>query len=117
MSELKLKPCPNPWCCAYNSRTIRSKQYGHDHQLFWVRCSCGVCGPIAVNSRPDAIAAWNTRTDPMRQRLVDALMNVRLHLADYSNRSMYGTECDNDVKKAQAAIDAVLSDIAKENHG
>jgi hypothetical protein len=54
MSE-PLKPCPNPWCSEVCSRMVKCGPCA-----FWVRCSCGVCGPCE-DSRDDAIAAWNTR--------------------------------------------------------
>ena len=56
-------PCPNPWCGHYNRRTIRTRPYDLTTTQFWVRCACGVCGPISTESREKAVAAWNTRTD------------------------------------------------------
>lgn len=71
MSETRLEPCPNPWCDAINVRTKRSRGLP-GMMVYWVRCSCGVSSP-PKQTREEADVAWNTRHDPQRQRLVDAL--------------------------------------------
>jgi hypothetical protein len=44
------------------------------------------------------------------RKVLEALKEVRSHLADYSRRSMFGSECDEDVKQAQAVCAAILAD-------
>jgi hypothetical protein len=67
-----LKPCPNPWCFSTSSRMVKHNTCG-----FWIRCSCGVCGPVE-GSREEAAAAWNTR--PTYDGLVKALKVARANL-------------------------------------
>ena len=80
MSE-QLKLCPNPWCASTNTQMIK---HGYPSDTYWVRCMCGVRGPIA-RTKKDAIAWWNTRVDPQRQVLVDALKDVKSHCDRYLN--------------------------------
>jgi hypothetical protein len=42
------------------------------------------------------------------ERMVEELNTARLALADYSRRTMWGTDGDEDVRKAQLAIVAAL---------
>ena len=43
------------------------------------------------------------------ERQVDALNTARSHLADYSRRTMWGTDGDYDVRMAQEAIVSALA--------
>ena len=72
MSDTKLLPCPNPWCRPNNTRIIKMRQSSDAGPGIWIRCRCGVCGPIE-STRSNAIAAWNTRVDPVKDELVEAL--------------------------------------------
>jgi hypothetical protein len=47
------------------------------------------------------------------ERQVEALDTARSHLADYSRRPMWGTDCDDDVRMAQEAIVATLAKAVK----
>ena len=74
MSE-QLKPCPNPWCRPLNTRMVKHRGWGITNgEQYWVRCSCGVCGPVK-STRAEAVAAWNTR--PVHAALVAALKELR----------------------------------------
>ena len=76
----ELKACPNPWCSAINGRTHRQHCGG-----YWVRCSCGVCGPVA-STKELAIAAWNKRTGEAvnsHETLVEALSGLLRAIEDW----------------------------------
>ena len=68
----ELKPCPNPWCATTSTRMVKCRRIGIDESLQWVRCSCGVCGPIK-RSRVEAVVAWNERPAQQNAKLVQAL--------------------------------------------
>ena len=58
----KLKPCP--FCGRVNMQQVKSSgRWG-----FFVRCRCCAVGPSA-HTRRDAIAAWNTRSQPEQEQL------------------------------------------------
>jgi hypothetical protein len=82
MSE-KLRPCPNLWCSELNTRMVKQ---GCTKGNFWVRCMCGVCGPLE-STREKAVAAWNQR--PVEDALVESLKGIRI----YANDTLSGP-CD-----------------------
>lgn len=68
MSENNLKPCP--FCGGEPKMEVLGGK-GSDHRT--VQCSKCKCDLHWQITEEFAIAAWNTRHDPQRQRLVDAL--------------------------------------------
>ena len=56
----------------------------------------------------DSADAEIVRLKGREKVLVEAISEARGHLADYSRRTMFGSECDQDVKAAQLALRAVL---------
>jgi hypothetical protein len=54
------------------------------------------------------LQAENAKLKADNKALLDAAKAARLHLADYSRRSMFGTDCDDDVRKAQDILRAAI---------
>ena len=111
MASETLKPCPNPWCSEVCSRMVK-----HGPCAFWVRCSCGVCGPCE-DSRDDAIAAWNTRkpTDALVATLRAQVERLSATVSDeewkYDANCFYdGTDHDYDVEAMEReSVDALIA--------
>jgi hypothetical protein len=110
MSEALL-PCP---FCGQPPR-MQINRAGAMH-LFCANFDCIVSPEIeslTTGDDKETAAAWNTRADSdlraSHARLVEAMEIARLHLADYSRRTMFGTECDQDVVQAQTALRAALA--------
>ena len=79
-NELKL--CPNPWCRPANRRMVKMRNVALGESVVWVRCACGVCGPVK-RTRKEAIAAWNKRPQsPAFVAMKDALREILEHVED-----------------------------------
>lgn len=82
MSE-KLLPCP--FCGESNTypdtdpRCDTQGLYVGRTKVWWVSCTTCGCEAPHGKTRTKAIAAWNTRVDPSRQRLVEALQAIVEH--------------------------------------
>lgn len=103
MSEPKLLPCP--YCGNTPDSSESTMDAGH-----WGTGCISVCpvNPMAWSySREESEKAWNTR--PLETEMYEALKAARLHLSDYSLRTMWGTDGDDDVRRAQEAIVAALA--------
>jgi hypothetical protein len=64
--EMKLEPCPNPWCDDRNVLGVEHREGG----FYRVACTCGIAGPPSTNE-DQAIAAWNTRALPTRDAVLE----------------------------------------------
>jgi len=110
MSEMKLKPCPNPWCTDGNL-AIRAMSRGPAY----VACACGVCGPTVGwetgenEARLLAVAAWNTRSDPVRDEIYKALRGDRYFLAALLDAKFSNEALPALIRERIAKVDAALA--------
>lgn len=88
--EVKLLPCPNPWCTDSDAEAALIRRRG-----FWcVECQCAMRGPEMEN-KALAVAAWNTRTpDQMAGvdgEVVQAVLAERERCARIAEQAHYAT--------------------------
>jgi len=114
MSDTKLLPCP--WC----GRNPSIERSGPGNLVWYIECDRGdgdaehVITILGGGTRKQAIAAWNTRVDPQRQALVDALKdaNAWIFHGDGKSPAKYGATCET-LTDALEKIEQALRDAGE----
>lgn len=78
MSDVRLLPCPAPWCGS-------TKIFINFGLEYWAMCfQCGLLGPTR-KTREEAISAWNTRpVNPLLEQMAKVLENYQNAVADFA---------------------------------
>lgn len=93
MSDVKLRPCPNPWCEANGAEHSREVQFGYlenpTKPEYYVVCQCGVHGPFE-KSKAKAAAAWNTRSESPVEKAAGEMYTALEKMAQRANETGTG---------------------------
>jgi len=98
-SEAQLKTIGNDFILATHSLTVRSKlkcgtEIGCSRFGCTVKIKVYTLRMSIAWTQEQAVAAWNTRTDPTRQALVEALKANNLQMLQSNNDSEYTQEAN-----------------------
>ena len=103
MSDIKVLPCPNPWC---KSSKPLIEEPDCTAETFAVSCTCGVRTP-EYETEGEATSAWNTRA---QSPAFDA-MKTALH--DFLGKATDGRDVPEWLRDEVVKLDAALK-LAKE---